>query len=223
MPRSRCLAACVLLLAAASPAVAKPKPPPDWRLLLRPRDRDRLRDWRLNWTTALAQIRAAGEGERLAREGVLLQPDAALVPPEAPPGDYRCRAIRLGAVAAGATPYVQGPLTGRTRQPNAVPPGTATYVELPAMPCRITAAGLTMLAGVQRPAGRFWRWDGLRDLFLGAVAVGDEGSALDYGRDPDRDVAGLFERIGPARWRLVTPRPSWGAMIEVIEVVPAGG
>ena len=39
-------------------------------------------------------------------------------------------------------------------------------------------------------------------VFLGTMMLGDETRALDYGRDPVRDVAGLLERVGPRRWRL---------------------
>jgi hypothetical protein len=33
---------------------------------------------------------------------------------------------------------------------------------------------------------------------------------------------GLFERVGPQRWRLVMPYPRWESTIDVMELVPAG-
>ena len=39
--------------------------------------------------------------------------------------------------------------------------------------------------------------------------------------DPDRDVAAFVERIGPARWRMVIPRPAFESKTDVIELVPA--
>ena len=62
--------------------------------------------------------------------------------------------------------------------------------------------------GSQRPAGRLWEDDNPnRLIFLGSLALGDEQQPLAYGDDPKRDMAGVFERIGPFRWRLVIPWP----------------
>ena len=63
--------------------------------------------------------------------------------------------------------------------------------------------------------------DPMREVFLGTLVLGDERRAMQYGRDPDRDVAGFVERIGPARWRLVLPRPAFESTLDVIELVPA--
>ncbi len=38
--------------------------------------------------------------------------------------------------------------------------------------------------------------------------------------DPKRDMAGVFERIAPFRWRLVIPWPQSGAKIQVFELTP---
>jgi hypothetical protein len=50
--------------------------------------------------------------------------------------------------------------------------------------------------------------------------LGDENRALQYGQDEQRDVAGYLERIGPARWRLVMPKPHFESQLDVIELVP---
>ena len=51
---------------------------PAWRSVATAEDRTRLRDWRSAWVEGLRQARAAGHGAAIAREGVLLDPDAAL-------------------------------------------------------------------------------------------------------------------------------------------------
>ena len=62
--------------------------------------------------------------------------------------------------------------------------------------------------GSQRPAGRLWEDDDpTRLIFLGSLALGDETAPLGYGDDPKRDMAGVLERIGPFKWRLVIPWP----------------
>ena len=200
LPRRAIPVGAILLTLLASGRVgARPPTAIEWRSLIRQRDRDRLRDWRATWIAALANARANGAATRIAAEGVLLQPDAAIVPAEARDGDYRCRVIRLGATQVGGM----------------------SYAALPPTRCRLAAGRFAMLGGGQRPAGRVWPLDELRFVFLGAVALGDEAGALDYGRDPDRDMAGVLERIGSDRWRLVLPRPQWQSMLDVIEIAPA--
>ena len=39
-------------------------------------------------------------------------------------------------------------------------------------------------------------------------------------QDATRDVAGVVERIGPQRWRLVLPYPRFESLIDVVELVP---
>jgi hypothetical protein len=61
----------------------------------------------------------------------------------------------------------------------------------------------------------------MRGVFLGTMMIGDETTALDYGRDADRDMAGLIERVGDSRWRIVLPYPRFESMLDVVEIVPA--
>ncbi|MDB5668625.1 MAG: hypothetical protein JWL74_1575, partial [Alphaproteobacteria bacterium] len=35
-----------------------------------------------------------------------------------------------------------------------------------------------------------------------------------------RDMAGIVERIGDRRWRIVLPRPSFESIVDVLELVP---
>ena len=75
--------------------------------------------------------------------------------------------------------------------------------------------------GSQRPAGRLWNDDDPnRLIFLGSLALGDEKEPLAYAEDPTRDMAGVFERIAPFRWRLVIPWPQDGAKLQVFELTP---
>ena len=175
----------------------------DWRQAATSDDRERLRGWRNAFVSGLRAARAAGHGEALSREGALLDPDAAITGGAIPNGDYRCRVIKLGAKSVGLL----------------------DYVAYPAFACRIgPQAGrqaLTKLSGSQRYVGVILPGDALRQLFLGTLVLGDEPSALQYGRDRERDVAGFIERIGPARWRMLMPRPHFESQMDVLELVPA--
>src|SRR3546814_7300120 len=59
--------------------------------------------------------------------------------------------------------------------------------------------------GSQRPSGRIWPERDDRQIFLGAMELGDEKEPPAYGDDPDRDLAGYVERVGAFQWRIVIP------------------
>lgn len=176
----------------------------DWHDVATEADRQRIRGWWQAWTDALASARASGHAAAIAAEGALLVPDAALPNPHLPPGDYLCRTIKLGS------PTAQG----------------LGYVAYPRFRCRVAAEqdifSFTKLTGSQRQVGLIFDDDERHKIFLGTLMLGDEVRALDYGSDPQRDVAGLIERIGPTRWRLVMPRPAFESIVDVIELVPEG-
>lgn len=176
----------------------------DWHDVATQADRQRIRGWWTAWRDALASARAGGHGAAVAAEGALLVPDAALPNAHLPPGDYLCRTIKLGAQSA------QG----------------LAYVAYPRFRCRVTAEqdifSFTKLSGSQRQVGLIFDDDDRHKVFLGTLMLGDEVRALDYGSDPQRDVAGMIERIGPNRWRLVMPRPAFESIVDVIELVPEG-
>jgi Domain of unknown function (DUF4893) len=173
-----------------------------WRATATVQDRERLRGWYRAWQDALADARAKGFGPQVASEGLLLNPEAALPNPHLPPGDYRCRTVKLGA---------KGGMLG--------------YVAYGWFTCRIAGeqgiVSLTKTNGSQRPVGLIFPDDMRRQIYLGTLVLGDEAMPLDYGSDKLRDMAGIVERIGERRWRLVLPRPAYESILDVIELVPA--
>src|ERR687898_2005734 len=84
------------------------QPSRDWRAVATESDRLRLREWRSAFVDALRSARAGGHSANVAREGVLLDPDAALGGP-IPDGDYRCRVIKVGAKNEGLLNYIAYP------------------------------------------------------------------------------------------------------------------
>ena len=175
----------------------------DWRQVATQDDRERMRDWRDAFVGALASARAGGHSAEVAREGVLLDPDAALGGGPIPNGLYRCRVIKLGAKNQGLL----------------------NYVAYPYFRCRIRQErdiqGFAKLTGSQRQVGLIFPGDQLRQVFLGTLVLGDEDRAMQYGLDRERDVAGFVERIGERRWRLIVPKPHFESQLDVLELVPA--
>ena len=200
MNRTPAFLACLALAACAPKPIVAPRIS-DWRTAATEADRTKLRDWRAIFVDALTHARTTNAAD-VAREGVLLDPDAALGVP-IPNDNYKCRVIKLGAKT----------------------PGMLNYVSYPAFNCRVQAEhaiqGFAKLTGSQRPVGLIFPNDPLRQVFLGTMTLGDEVRAMQYGNDPDRDIAAFVERIGPARWRMVIPRPAFESKTDVIELVPA--
>ena len=175
----------------------------DWRRVATPADRARLRGWRGAWVAALAQV----DPKEVARDRVLFNPDFALVDPLPPAGPYRCRTYKLGA-RAGIGP---------------------TFTASGWFACRIGTSeddgerlvSLVKLDGSQRPVGSVFADTNARAIFLGTMELGDETRPMRYGRDANRDMAGLIERIAPQRWRVVLPYPRFESLLDVVELVPA--
>ena len=197
------LGGCRTLPAIPPSAADAPPATGTWRATATTPDQERIRGWYSSWQVALADARAKGFGADVDREGVLLQPLAALSNPHLPAGDYRCRTIKLGAQGRSGLSYVA---YGWFR-------------------CRITPeqglASLTKITGSQRPMGLIFPDNLKRQVFLGTLELGDEKMAVNYGSDRMRDMAGLVERIGDNRWRLVLPAPAYESLLDVIELVPA--
>lgn len=172
-----------------------------WKDVVTADDRERLRDWRSTFIDALKAANKAHSAE-VAREGTLLDPDAALARPSLPNGMYNCRVIKLGAKQ----------------------PGNLDYVAYSPFTCRVRAQKelhrLNKLSGSQRYVGLIFPDDAIRDVFLGTLVLGDERRALQYGQDETRDIAGYIERIGPNRWRLIMPKPHFESQLDVMELVP---
>ena len=193
------LAGCAAHRPSATPSPSRT----NWRLVATEGDRERLREWRQAFVEGLAAARRGGHAADIAREGALLQPDAALAGAGIPNGLYRCRVIKVGAKSEGLL----------------------NYIAYPAFRCRVSPSNalqnLTKLTGSQRQAGKIYPFDQMRQVFLGTIVLGDEQGALRYGQDQTRDIAGFIERIGPYRWRLVMPRPHFESQLDVLELVPA--
>ncbi|PWG02949.1 DUF4893 domain-containing protein [Sphingosinicella humi] len=208
----RALLPPLLLLAACAhePVVVEPavtvapvvEDPSEWRQVARPEDIDRLDRLDEAWTTALSEARSGGFKTAVAEEGELLDPDAALPRGAPPPGSYRCRVIKIGT--QGKAP---------------------AYVAYKPFFCHVAAEGdlLTIVkqTGSQRPAGRLYPESDERMIFLGTMALEDETEPLPYGEDPERDMVGVAERVGPFRYRLVIPWPRQESKLDVFELVPA--
>jgi hypothetical protein len=196
----------------------KPKPPPGviprvevgiplksdiWKQVATPADEDRLNRIAQAWSSALADVRRSTASAELRREGDLLKPDSALSRPAPTPGSYNCRLIKLGKATAKSKAY-------ESFKP------FFCYVE-------VEGELLTIVkqTGSQRPAGRLWEDDDPnRLIFLGSLALGSEDQPLAYGDDPKRDMAGVLQRIGPFKWRLVIPWPQSTSKLDVFELTP---
>ena len=173
-----------------------------YKEVIKENDRPRLRDWRKTFEAAIANAAAAGHGADIAREGALLDPDAAIAGPSIPNGMYHCRVIKLGAKEPGNRAYVAyGGFTCKVRQDRAL-------------------QRLAKLNGPQRYVGLIFPGDAIRSIFLGTLVLADETRALQYGQDQQRDIAGYIERIGPNRWRLVMPQPHFESRLDVMELEP---
>ena len=211
MTKSVLIATLLAALAACGPrptveivrSPTMPRATPAWREIATANDRERLRDWRKAFTSAVAAARASGHGDQLAREGRLLDPDGALADPAIPNGRYRCRVTKLGAKNEGML----------------------DFIVYPAFTCAIGMDGslqrLDKLTGSQRYVGLIFPDDGMRQIFLGTLVLGDENRAMQYGQDEARNVAGFIERVGEQRWRLVMPNPHFESLTDVMELVPA--
>lgn len=200
--------ACCAFLAACSggsgdgaPAAAS-RSHIDWRDIATEHDRYRLRQWRTAWVQGLAKATAAGHAAQIAAEGPLLQPDAAVDWQAPPPGEYQCRVIKIGGKSEGLL----------------------DYVAYPAFNCRIRAENgvlsFAKLSGSQRPIGLILPDSSRRMIFLGTLQLGDERRAMQYGRDRERDMAGVVEQVGDRRWRIAFPYPHFESTVDVLELIP---
>jgi hypothetical protein len=207
----------IALAALSVSACATPPPPPpipggpgagpvlrDWRGVVTAADRDRYNRLDAAWSLALQQARRQRGSGDLASTGDLIDPDSARPSVAPPPGDYRCRTVKLGS---------QGGEDG------------LGYVVYGWFDCRIeqTPNGLKFVktTGSQRPAGLLFPENDRRMVLLGSMALADEPPANSYGQRPDRDLVAVLERIGEARWRLAIPWPQYESNLDLIELVPA--
>ena len=200
------LAGCASRTVEPQDAFLQPAPVPtgiNWRRIATDSDRGRIRQWRGAWMRGLESARGGGQARALASQGALLRPDSAIGWQSPPPGRYHCRTIKLGARGEGNLPYVA----------------------YPAFTCRIriedSLLSFAKLGGSQRPLGLIFPDTPGRMIFLGTLQLGDERRPLEYGRDRERDMAGIVERVGERRWRIVFPYPHFESLLDILEFVPA--
>ncbi|MGH6910910.1 MAG: DUF4893 domain-containing protein [Phenylobacterium sp.] len=172
----------------------------DWRQDARQADVTRLRGLDGAWAAALAEAQR-GDARGLRGLGVLADPKAGLTRPQPGPGDYRCRTVKLGSGegASGLPLVAYGWFKCRVALS---PGGDLTLVKT---------------TGSQRPMGNLYPDTARRLVYLGAVALAEERSAV-YGHAPERDQIGVFERIGANRWRLVLPYPKFESTLDLVEL-----
>ena len=173
-----------------------------WKAVANAADQDRIARLGLAWQQALEEAKRSNPGD-VSKEGKLLLPRTGLPRPVPTPGSYNCRMIALGKATPKAKAF-------ESFKP------FFCYVE-------VEDDQLTIVkqTGSQRPAGRLWEDDDPnRLIFLGSLALGNEDQPLAYGDDPKRNMAGVLERIGAFRWRLVIPWPQNDAKLDVFELTP---
>ena len=160
-------------------------------------DQARLDDLTGLWARARAAVPVRLKA-RVAAEGPLLDPTAALDLPALPPGRYKCRLVRLGS----RTGFVS------FRSEFCFVNGNASQL------------WFTKETGDTLPGGWIHPDTAKREILLGALRGKSAKAAPAYGDNPATDVTGVVERVAPFRWRLVLPKAGQGAVLDVYELVP---
>jgi hypothetical protein len=176
---------------------------PAWRKIATTDDVGRIERLPSAWSEALADARNGGFTRQLNAERDLLKPEAGLPRASPPPGSYRCRVIKLGALK----------------------PRARAFTAHKPFFCHIGVSddqlSITKQTGTQRPGGYLWDTEATsRMIFLGSMALGNEDNPLPYGQNSARDMAGIFERYGDYRYRLVVPWPRQDSKLDVFELIP---
>ncbi|QNM82197.1 DUF4893 domain-containing protein [Sphingomonas sabuli] len=188
---------------AATITVEQPQPGDAWKQTATPSDRSRIDRSGLAWQQGIDEARARF-GRAVAGEGELLKPLARLPRPQPTPGSYNCRLISIGK-------------TDRK---------SPAFEKFKPFFCYVLSdddgsLSIVKQTGSRRPVGQlFDDADPNRMIFLGSLGLADDKESRAYGEDPERDMAGVFERIAPFRWRLVIPWARSGAKLEVFELTP---
>ncbi len=197
---------------AADPAAPTPPPPADgeqggtadWRQVVTAADAANLGRLDQAWRLGRAEAEDKGFAAQVEALGPLVDPNAGQTGRlQPPPGTYRCRSIKLGTNS----------------------PGGPGYLEYPYFRCTIELSPggdliLTKTTGSQRTRGLLYPDTDRRLVYVGAAAwSAQETTYPAYGDDRIRDQVGVFERIGPNRWRLVLPWPKVDSKLEILELV----
>lgn len=173
-----------------------------WKGIASTDDLDRISRLDSAWEAALSEARAKGFGAAIEKEGALLDPATAKPRGAPPPGSYHCRVIKIGSQGKGPAYTAYKPFF--------------CYVE-----SEDDLLTIVKQTGSERPAGRLYPESDERMIFLGTLGLGDESEPLPYGENPERDMAGVMERVAPFRYRLVIPWPRQESKLDVFELVPA--
>lgn len=171
-----------------------------WRAVASAADASKLGRLDEAWRLARAEAEEQGFADEVEALGPLVDPNAGQAGRLQPaPGTYRCRTVQMGSTSLAFVAY----------------PFFRCVVEL-------TPGGdliLTKTTGSQRTRGLLYPDTDRRLVFVGAQAWGsDETGYPAYGDQAERDQVGVFERIGPQRWRVVVPWPSASSKLEIMEL-----
>ena len=147
---------------------------------------------------AAHDLAAKRGGARLAADGALIDPAAALDLATLPPGPYTCRLVRVDA---------RGVLTSFN-------PDTC-YVDGDA-----AAVSLTKQNGTILPGGWLYADGTKRLVFLGALRGRAPDKAPSYGQNAAIDVSAIIERVAPFRWRMTMVGKPRNGLLDVYELVP---
>lgn len=207
MPRLL-LMALILPIAACTPAlqpvveVGEGADAPAWRSAIRPADAERIGMLPTIWSLARATL-TVRQKALAQREGDLLDPDAARDHPAIPPGSYRCRLVRID---------------GTDRRKEQVRSFKEFYCYIRGE--RDNRLSFTKQTGSELPGG-WLHPDGERRLVMVGAMQREQGdNSLNYGDEPERDLVGVVERIGPFRWRLVLPPKRTEPRLDIYELTP---
>jgi Domain of unknown function (DUF4893) len=178
-----------------------PIPADSWLSVATAADQDRLRGLDAIWASTLTDARARF-ARPVAQEGPLLDPAGALTRVAPPPGTYDCRIVTIG----------RGDARGRALQ--SFKPQICFVVAEEKLLVLMKATGSNLFGG------RLWDDGDKRMIFLGAAVAREGQAAPAYGLDARRDRAGVLERVGDFRWRLVTPSSGRTPVLEIMELTP---
>ena len=153
------------------------------------------------WREARADAIKGGAAEELRRLGPVAEPRLTFNRPQPTPGRYQCRTIKLGAASKGMLPYVA---YGWFRCSVTLTPGGDLI--------------LRKTNGSQRPVGLICPDSRRQARFVGVLKLGTETRTPRYGEDADRDMVGVVQRVGDARWRVAFPWPTYESKLDILEL-----
>lgn len=196
------LAGCTATTTEVAAPSETPATPAGWRGEVSDEDVARIERLPATWRAVLMGL-PMRYAKDAAREGDLLVADAGRDHPTPPPGSYRCRLIKIGPNAAKGVPLRNFPDFFCYIRPE--PGGALTFVKQ---------------TGTDLPGGWLRRDGDSRMILIGARQHAAGDTSLAYGKEPDRDVVGVIERIGPFRWRLTLPWRTEPEGLDVYEMTP---